>query len=55
MVIADAFQIVLDLAKAHADLSEREREAINQVEDFTVNQLGMTDEIPSWPPILSEH
>ncbi|QDH84156.1 hypothetical protein KMC56_gp18 [Achromobacter phage vB_AxyP_19-32_Axy12] len=46
MDIADAFQIVIDLAKqnmAPTDMSEeraRQQEAINMIEDIAVNEYG---------------
>ena len=40
MDVADALQIVIDLAKSVPSLSEREQEAINIVEDLAVNEYG---------------
>ena len=52
MDIADAFQIVVDLARQNAlsfsaggpselnDEAQRQQDAIDMVEDFAVNQLG---------------
>ena len=40
MDLADAMQIVLDLARKKELMTDLEKEACNIVEDFVVNELG---------------